>query len=185
MVVLKIFYDMIKSATIKKVLLLCMSSFFLATAIITKFFGLIELASSATMDSEMFYTSQTFYLNLKQLGETGRNSYLLLHLIDYLFITQFYLLLCFSIILLLKIEKFKKVIFLAFVPFGAALFDLLENLAIDYSIIIYPNKFSLIGNLSGYFTYAKFIFIYFAFTVILLLLIINLYIYIRKHLIKK
>lgn len=178
---MKIYNYVVRSASLNKVIIFSISSAILATLLITAFFGLIEVKPEATMDSQMFYTSQTFYDNLKEQGEVGRRSYLILHAIDYLFITQFYLLMSFTIVLLLrKLTKNKKVFILFLIPLGAGLFDILENLAIDLSLIFYPQKVLLLGQFSGYFTFFKFIFIYIAFGLILLFLAMNIFLFIRK-----
>ena len=77
----------IKTATWKRVILLFCTSALLGISIVTMFFGQLKLNPDATMDSLSFYTSDTFYRNLDIQGDDGRKSYLLLHLVDYHFIT--------------------------------------------------------------------------------------------------
>lgn len=153
--------------------LLCTAAM-LATCIMTLFFGRIELNPGASMDSLNFYSADVFYQNLEIQGTQGRAGYLQLHAIDYLFITQFYLL--FSLLianLLRKVNASKKIAFLCLVPLFAALMDLLENIFIDISILLYPQKIGFMGSAAGFFTLLKISSLYISFTLILVLLLIR------------
>ena len=160
-----------KKASWKHVLLFLITSAILGTLIITMFFGRIDLKPEASMDSLNFYNSDVFFGNLDYQGETGRHAYLQLHLIDYLFITQFYLLFVFILSFLLRrIGSKDKTFYLCLIPIAAALFDLLENISIDFSILQYPLKHIFIGNIAGVFTFLKMALIYVTFVVIVFLL---------------
>ena len=144
-----------------------------ATLVISRFFGTIELVPEATIDSQMSYTSDVFYNYLEVQGAGGRVGYLRLHLIDYLFITQFYTCLAISIALLLKrINVKKQIYYISLVPLAGGILDILENVSVDISILIYPNKILFPGCLLPYFTFLKFIIIYVTFILISLLLLL-------------
>jgi len=102
----------------------------------------------------------------------GRQAYLILHLIDYMFITQFYTLLAFALALLVR--RIKKIKMVLAIPLIAGVFNILENLSIDASILMYPVKVQLIGTLSGYFTLLKFIMLYSALLVNIALRILSI-----------
>lgn len=158
-----------KATWIRVIALFCTSAI-LGTCIATMFFNRIRLNPEATMDSLNFYTSDIFFKNLDIQGEEGRKAYLLLHLIDYLFITQFYALFVYVICMLSrKINSATTISFLCMIPFLSAGADLLENILIDVSILLYPRKIPLLGTLSGIFTSIKMYSIYVIFILILIL----------------
>ena len=172
---MKLIHFINNKASWKLVLILFLTSAILGTCIITMFFGLIELNSEATMDSLTFYSAKIFYKNLDIQGESGRRNYLLLHILDYLFITQFYFLFANLLALLArKISQSGKLNALCLLPFLAAIMDLLENISVDISILIYPDKFAIFGNLSGFFTLIKMCSIYAIFIILIVFLIIML-----------
>jgi hypothetical protein len=143
-----------------------------ATLVITRVFGAIELLPEAAVDSQMSYTSDVFYKYLEIQGSAGRAGYLRLHLIDYLFITQFYTALTISITLLLKkINVKKQIYYIALVPLVGGILDIFENVVVDSSILIYPNKMLFLGNILPYFTFLKFVIIYISFVLISLLVL--------------
>lgn len=145
-----------KKATWKRVIISLVSSTILGTCIVTLFFGFLKLNPEATMDSLNFYNSDKFFYNLEIQGVVGRQSYFLLHLFDYMFITQFYFLFVYLINLLIhKLSNKTWAIYLCLMPILPALTDFFENICIDLSIFLFPKKIILIGNLSGIFTLIK------------------------------
>lgn len=168
-------------ATWTRVVILFFTSAVLGTLIITMFFGRIELNPDATMDPLTFYTSETFFNNLDRQGETGRRSYLLLHLFDYIFITQFYLMFSYLIgVLMSAVTVSRTLSYLSLIPLFAATMDLLENLFIDISILLYPTKITALGSASGVFTFLKVSSLYVTFTVIICFLVFMLLRRVRK-----
>lgn len=164
-----------KKASWKGVIVLFCTSAVLGTLIITMCFNKITLDPDAAMDSLSFYTSDTFFKNLDAQGDAGRRGYLQLHLIDYLFITQFYLLLTFLLNLLLhKITNLKHLDLLCLIPLLSACMDLLENISIDISILLYPVKVIWLGSLAGIFTLIKISTIYITFILIVILSVLFL-----------
>ena len=162
-------------ASWKGVIVLFCTSAILGTLIITMCFNIITLEPDATMDSLSFYTSDTFFQNLDVQGDMGRRGYLQLHLIDYIFITQFYLLLTFLLNLLIrKIEILKNLAFFCLIPLLSAFMDIFENLSIDISIHLYPTKVIWIGKLAGIFTLIKISSIYITFILIVILSVLFL-----------
>lgn len=175
-----------RKATWKRVFVLFCTSTILGLCIVTMFFGQIKLNADATMDSLTFYTNTTFFQNIELQGEEGRRAYLYLHLIDYLFITQFYSLLAFLTSILLKESaKFKRITFICLIPFLSAIMDLFENIFIDISILLYPNKIILLGQFSGFFTLIKMISIYISFAIIVSLFIVIAFKILKKAITKE
>lgn len=140
------------------------------TLVITRVFGLIELIPEATVDSEMMYSKDMIYQYLEMQGADGRIGYLHLHLIDYLFITQFYMLLVILLALLMKKLSFgMKSLRLVLLPLAAGVFDLLENIVMDIMISNFPKKLLILHSIAPYFTLMKFIIIYVSFISICIL----------------
>ncbi|MCK8058216.1 MULTISPECIES: hypothetical protein [unclassified Fusibacter] len=145
-----------KHSTWKRALFLFIVSMLFATLIITMFFGRIQLDANATMDSLTSYTSEVFHNSLELQGEAGRTGYLQLHIIDYLFMSVFYLCMAMTLQLLIKkVFTTDKVRYLALIPFIALLCDFGENVMIDVSIWMFPRQSQLMGVLAGYFTATK------------------------------
>ncbi|HEX3048030.1 MAG TPA: hypothetical protein VHY08_24975 [Bacillota bacterium] len=168
----KLLQSVEKHASWKKVIILFLGGILLATCFISMFFGLLKMDPKATMDSNGYYDSVKFYQLLEQQGPDGRQSYLILHLIDYLFIIVYTLLLISILYLLLrKVTKSNQLKYLSFIPWLIALSDLVENLSVDISILIYPRKITFLASISGYFTVAKMMILYVSLALILILLV--------------
>lgn len=171
----KVFDKLLNGFNKKWLLLFLIGTSILATLVISQVFGIIELIPEATVDSEMFYSSETLYQFLSEQGVRGRSGYLSLHLVDYLFITQFYMLLTIIITLLVnKLALSVKYRRFAMIPFVAGLFDLLENISVDISILNYPQKLTSLNSILPYFSMLKFALIYISFILICVLSIWNL-----------
>lgn len=139
------------------------------------FFGLLKLDTNATLDSLNFYNSNTFFNYLDIQGDAGRKSYLILHLIDYLFITQFYLFLSLSISKLIQKSDIKSSLtLLSLLPMLSGLMDFVENLLIDFSILYFPKKLIVLGDIAGFATALKMYSLYVVFTLLLVLSIVSL-----------
>ncbi len=161
---------LIRKTTAKQVWITLIAAAIPAAALYSMGFGLIKLNGDAVMDPLFFYNQKIFFTNLEIQGESGRISYLLLHLIDYAFISQFYKLLFYFLYLPQKSRNYVcKGFFL--IPFLSALMDALENILIDFSILIFPAKIPVLGNISGYCTMLKFSGIYITFLLLMYILI--------------
>lgn len=157
-----------KSTWIKLLLLFILTMVFMVL-IITKIFGYISIDSKYVMDSANYYNAATFIKNIEELGQKGRTSYLLLHLFDYFYIAFSYLFFAMLLYLLIRNNKNYHILkYIPFLPFMAGIFDLLENIVIDISILIYPGKINLFAILSGFFTTFKLWILYIVFILILL-----------------
>lgn len=143
-----------------KVLLLFFGAAVFATCVINMLFGQLKLDGEATMDSQTYYTSETFYRYLDIQGESGRQSYLILHIFDYLYIICSSLFMAFAIALIeqstVGLKRFRALIFL---PLIGGLFDVLENVIVDLSIIVYPSRVPLVASVAGVFTVLKLVFL--------------------------
>lgn len=160
-------------------------SIIFATFIVTMFFGNLQVVEDATMDSLTYYDAETFYQNLELQGETGRASYLYLHVFDYFFMVSFALFLITVIALLVKrIDKIQRVgamkplVLLPIISFGA---DLLENICIDVSLMVFPKKLGLLGEISGYASFIKMNVIIAVLIVIGLLLLWNMILVVKNR----
>lgn len=163
-----------KTANWKLLLLLCITTTILASCLVTMCFGRLNLNPDASLDAMSYYTAETFYQSIEVQGEPGRTAYLRLHLIDYLFITQFYPLFVLIMTLLLhKLSTSRKLAPLALLPIFSALMDLLENISIDVSILLYPTQIAVLGRVAGIFTFLKIhsIYLFFGLTVLLVVLL--------------
>lgn len=141
-----------------------LTSVLTGTAVITQLFGLLQVDSLYALDPLAYYSSDIFYRFLELQGDGGRSSYLWLHLLDYLFIGQFYIFFVYLIQMLLPDKILEdRASLISLLPLFSASMDLLENLSIDISLLLYPGKWELLGHLSGYFTAAKFYSLYLVF----------------------
>ncbi len=176
-----------KNTTRLKILMLFILSILFGALIISQAFGRIEIKSDATMDGETYYNGETFFNNLHDQGENGRQAYLYLHLIDYCFIFSFYSFL--SVLTFLFIDKThisSKIQSVALIPIFAGLFDLLENFCIDISIFAYPRKINILADISGYLTFTKMMLVNSTLIIIVILLAYWIYhIYHKKTLNRK
>ncbi len=160
-----------KSATRKTALILLATTAVSASCLITGFYGLLNLDPGATLDPLSCYGREIFYSFLDIQGEAGRQSYLLLHLVDYLFITQFYPLLTIAVYKAAgKTGRSRIVSFLVWLPLVSAAADLMENILIDVAILLYPGRIEVMGTLSGLSTSCKMYTIYAVFLTIAVLL---------------
>lgn len=133
-----------------------LSSLILACCMLSQCFGLIKLNPDAVMDPLNFYRADLFFHHLNIQGQTGRQAYLIFHLIDYVFISQFYPMFTYLIQLFLRRLRITGLLrFTVFLPILSALMDLFENMSIDISIVLYPSKIMFIGDLAGFFTAIK------------------------------
>lgn len=165
-----------KKVSGKIVLILFLTSAFLGTLLVTSVFGKLILDPSLTMDPLHYYNSETFFKNLEILGNEGRSSYLILHLIDYLFITQFYLFFVCSLnVLLRKASSNKGINLLCLLPILSGFSDFMENLLIDISILLYPKTIVILGDIAGVFTFMKFSSLYLVFIFLFISLFVLLF----------
>ena len=163
-----------KIAHWKLVLILCITTTILASCLVAMCFGHLSVNPEASLDAMNYYTAETFYQSIEIQGEAGRTAYLRLHLIDYLFITQFYPLFVLIMYLLLhKLRTSRRLALLALLPLFSALMDLLENMSIDISILLYPTRIAVLGQVAGIFTFLKMhsIYLFFGLTVLLVVLL--------------
>lgn len=171
----RILHGIERTASWKKVILFLIGTAVFAICIMTQFFGLIEVNAEATMDSETYYTADAFYQNLETQGPAGRHGYIMLHLLDYGFMVFFTLLFIYTIYLLVrKVTKSDSLRYLALIPLVTGVSDLLENLCVDISIGVYPDRISVLGSMAGYFTAVKMYSLYIVFALLLVLAVMVL-----------
>lgn len=160
-----------QTASIGKILWLVFMSIVLGQLIMTKVFGVLAVDFNWIVDLKWFYGPNFLFEAIKKQGEIGRQSYLFMHFLDYLFITQISLCMSFLIIFLTgKMFKTKKFNFLCLIPFLYAPMDILENLCVDISIAFFPKKIFFLGQIAPYFTFLKSVFMTISESLVLILL---------------
>lgn len=116
---------------------------------------------SGIPDLQYFNSNKDIYNTLEKYGHDGRRTYERILLADIIYPTIYGFF--FSILLTLILRK-------AFpdrsdswqwniLPFGATLFDYIENAVIIQIVIAFPGKLRSVGSLPGYFTLIKHIFL--------------------------
>ena len=104
---------------------------------VTRAFGMLPIAMEHIIDLKVFSSSVLIRQDIENQISTGRDAYLVFHLIDYLFIMFFYPLL----------RQFAKRIgnggvVLPNLALVAGLMDLVENFWIDAMLLLYPLQLS-------------------------------------------
>jgi hypothetical protein len=114
------------------------------------------------LDLKFSYTGQEAYALIEGYGEVGRNQYLTaLIYLDFAYPIIYSLL--FSLILFRLFQSYR----LAQLPFLVLLADYLENLGTILMLSQYPEKFFMVGNVSGMFTTLKWILLIFIFAILI------------------
>lgn len=134
---------------------------------LTNVFGLLKFDKSIMLDLSLFYNGNDFIDNFLSVSETQLYYYQIIHIIDYVFIFTFYPVLTF----ILSKQVKKQLYLFILVPILSMMFDLFENLIIDFHIHFGVSK--VLGSICGIITLLKFI------SIILTILLILIY-YIRK-----
>lgn len=109
------------------------------------------------LDTRLSYPPSVVYDVLKALGKTGRQGYLFLHLVDYLYDVSYSIFLGMALILLVKklFPDKKSLLNLCLIPIFAGLMDFLENISLDLLILSYPSRNNIAPTLASYFTVLK------------------------------
>jgi hypothetical protein len=128
--------------------------------IFTQYFGGVSLADEKALDMLFWYDQETFYTVLNSLSKTDRMAYKLIHIADYIFIIGLYPLL--SIGISRNIKQINWVRYIVLIPLLAGVFDVLENIAMDVHLYLYPQQFYILGTCAGIFSTAKFVALLFA-----------------------
>lgn len=124
------------------------------------------------LDLKFSYSPEFAYTFFENLDEEGRNTYTLSEIfIDFPYAIIYGFTYAFMILILLKTNQLKKLIFLSFVPFLISWFDILENTGIVAMLLKYPEKMENICNITATFTTLKWIFAIITFLIIVLNLI--------------
>lgn len=142
----------------KTIILLFMFMIVGITLIFTQYFGLFPLEDKYALDMLNYYSKTQFFNNIESMNQSSRLSYFMIHVGDYIFMFGFYQLL--GIVIYKLIISNPKLIYLAFIPYVAFLFDFLENFIMDIHLAIYPNQIEILGYIPGVFTLLKFTTLY-------------------------
>lgn len=169
------YIKLIEKCRLKHLIILLIIATILASFIISMGFGLIPIPAEASLDSLSFYTSETFYNNIDSMDDIGRRNYLIIHLIDYIFMWSFAGIFFVSMAILIKKLKSSSLYSilnkLPIVVLVYLLSDLIENLTIDSSILSYPSINMTIGTIAGYATFIKMNTVYLLSAIILILIL--------------
>lgn len=160
------------------------TSLILFILMMTRIFGALEISSKYIIDTVIFYDKDFILNSLYSLGDKGRFHYLLYHLVDYLFIVNFYTLLFLLITVLLGKNNLKFMSKgIAVIPLYAGAFDLMENFIIDISLINYPYSNDFLISICSAVTVLKFGLVLLSLIVILVTIAFNLYslVYSKKY----
>src|SRR6056297_2778857 len=159
----------------KKLLWSSVGMLVFGAVVMTSFFGLIEVNSDASLDTTTFYTAETVKDYLEMQGPEGRRGYLMIHAFDYVFLVFLFLFLTRTITCLGRRFDGDRLRFILVFPLIYAIFDLIENISIDISILIFPSQLPVIPHLMGYFTLIKMSAVYVSFAFIVFLGIASLF----------
>lgn len=159
----------------KHLIILLITSTLLASFIISMGFGLFPIPAEASLDSLNHYTSEVFYNNIDGMEDIERRNYLIIHLVDYIFMWSFAGIFFVSMaILIKKLKSSSYYSILNKLPIVALIYlltDLIENLTIDSSILSHPNINMTIGTIAGYATFIKMNTVYVIGIIILILIL--------------
>lgn len=106
----------------------------------------------AFMDGLYLYKWNTIYEKFLIMGESGRQSYTVFHILDYFFLTS-YALLMISLTLIF-VPSNKKWIAVAF-PLIPAVFDIIENTILEVLSSLYPLEYPVWAKLAAIITPIK------------------------------
>lgn len=109
---------------------------FLYLLMLTRVFGLLDIEPSFLLDVTLKINPDLFFDRIAKQVAYGRDNYLLFHLIDYLFIIFFY-----PLLRILASRLFSGKVW-PIIAVVAGVTDLLENLCIDISLLLYPQQIS-------------------------------------------
>jgi len=115
-------------------------------------FGLLNgsnFNSNMMLDKKFYYTSFEMNNLISSLNSEMIKTYFSLHLIDYLFILFFY-----PTLGLLMFNVSNKRIKILLIPLLAMVFDIIENIFIDFSL--YHGLSKIVMSLTGFITLLKF-----------------------------
>lgn len=107
---------------------------FLYLLMLTRVFGLLTLDASLLLDVRLKITPTIFFDAIAKQVAFDRDAYLVFHLIDYLFILSFY-----PFLRMITKRLFLRSLIpsFAFIAGGA---DVLENVCIDVSLLLFPTQ---------------------------------------------
>lgn len=140
------------SKSYKYIIIFSSISLFLFIAMTSNAFGLLNgsnFNSNMMLDKKFYYTSFEMNNLISSLNSEMIKTYFSLHLIDYLFILFFY-----PTLGLLMFNVSNKRIKILLVPLLAMVFDIIENIFIDFSL--YHGLSNIVMSLTGFITLLKF-----------------------------
>ncbi len=140
------------SKSYKYIIVFSSISLFLFIAMTSNAFGLLNgsnFNSNMMLDKKFYYTSFEMNNLISSLNSEMIKTYFSLHLIDYLFILFFY-----PTLGLLMFNVSNKRIKILLIPLLAMVFDIIENIFIDFSL--YHGLSKIVMSLTGFITLLKF-----------------------------
>ena len=152
-------FKFIKEKATKKTIWFCgVAILVIGTIMYSKVFGLITFNETLLLDGIVRYNVDKFYEVLALATQTDRNSYLIIHFIDYFFMTACFAWIIFIIANLTKNVKSASLanIFIT-IPLIGLLFDVFEDVSMDIHLLNYPDQFLFLAHLSTVSTTVKYI----------------------------
>ena len=140
------------SKSYKYIIVFSSISLFLFIAMTSNAFGLLNgsnFNSNMMLDKKFYYTSFEMNNLISSLNSEMIKTYFSLHLIDYLFILFFY-----PTLGLLMFNVSNKRIKILLIPLLAMVFDIIENIFVDFSL--YHGLSKIVMSLTGFITLLKF-----------------------------
>jgi len=119
----------------------------------------VEIDIAKVLDLQFSYKPEFVYAFFTELGEEGRNAYLLSEVfVDFPYLIIYTFLYILLLIRLLSISKIKSKKWILYLPFLVGLFDALENIGIVQLLTSYPNQLPNLVIITSVFTTLKWIF---------------------------
>lgn len=137
--------------------LICSVAYFVVIGAIIMFADFAKVVDAtgkdvAFMDGLYHYNWQFIYDTFQVMGTAGRKSYTIFHILDYFFLTSYFLVML--SLTLLVLPKEKKIVAVVF-PLMPALFDLIENTLIEILSGLYPVKYPVLAKITAVITTLK------------------------------
>lgn len=142
-----------------KIALICLIVAIMITTIVLINFtelGVVKLnklnGNRGMFDTKFGFTADEAYATMYIMRDVGIRQHLIIHLLDYVFIMSYFILMTIAALPFLK-SKFQLLAVL--VPMGLVFADLIENITMDVAFIKYPQRMNSLVNTSNVFGWIK------------------------------
>lgn len=142
-----------------KIALICLVAAIMITTIVLINFtevGVVKLnrlnGNRGMFDTKFGFTADQAYATMYIMRDAGIRQHLIIHLLDYIFIMSYFILMTLAALPFLK-ERYQLLAVLA--PIGLVFADLIENITMDVAFITYPVRNNALVNTSNVFGWIK------------------------------